>query len=65
MNEPLRGGVMAAAGSALGEQWVFLPIGALVVDFVLTVRRSRGASIPAHCRVAALTAWSVINDLTA
>jgi hypothetical protein len=40
------GGGAAAAGAALGEPWAFLPIGALVVDFVLTsaISVSAGAS---------------------
>src|SRR5436190_4358847 len=34
---PEGGGAAAAAGAALGEGWAFLPIRALVVDFVLTI----------------------------
>src|SRR5437763_14869902 len=33
---PQGGGAAAAAGEAFGEAWAFLPIGALIVDFVLT-----------------------------
>ena len=41
------GGAPAAAGTALGEEWAFLPIGALVVDFVLTISISIAASVSA------------------
>lgn len=34
---PEGGGAAAAAGRAFGPGWTFLPIGALVVDFVLTI----------------------------
>jgi amino acid transporter len=43
---PEGGGGAAATGQAFGEAWAFLPIGALMVDFVLTiaVSVSSGAS---------------------
>jgi len=44
---PEGGGAAAAAGAALGEVWAFLPIGALVVDFVLTIAISVAASASA------------------
>jgi hypothetical protein len=44
---PDGGGAAAAAGAALGEQWAFLPIGALVVDFVLTIAISVSAGASA------------------
>lgn len=44
---PEGGGAAAAAGAALGEAWAFLPIGALVVDFVLTIAISVAASASA------------------
>src|SRR5437764_8022585 len=44
---PEGGGAAAAAGAALGEGWAFLPIGALVVDFVLTIAISVAASTSA------------------
>src|SRR5437764_14815910 len=44
---PEGGGAAAAAGAALGEAWAFLPIGALVVDFVLTIAISVAASTSA------------------
>ena len=40
---PLGGGSAEAAGRAFGAGWVFLPIGALVVDFVLTIAISVAA----------------------
>lgn len=44
---PEGGGAAAAAGAALGEAWAFVPIGALVVDFVLTISISIAASASA------------------
>jgi hypothetical protein len=41
------GGDAAAAGSAFGEAWAFIPIGALVVDFVLTISISVSAAASA------------------
>jgi amino acid transporter len=43
---PEDGGAAAASGKAFGEAWAFLPIGALIVDFVLTaaISVSAGAS---------------------
>src|SRR5204863_2472775 len=38
------GGDAAAAGAAFGEAWAFIPIGALVVDFVLTIAISVSAA---------------------
>lgn len=34
---PEGGGAAAASGRAFGEAWAFVPIGALIVDFVLTI----------------------------
>ncbi|MEO8284150.1 MAG: amino acid permease [Pseudarthrobacter sp.] len=34
---PQGGGAAAATGEAFGDRWSFIPIGALVVDFVLTI----------------------------
>ena len=34
---PQGGGAPAATGKAFGEPWAFLPIGALIVDFALTI----------------------------
>ncbi|MEH0550821.1 hypothetical protein [Streptomyces sp. B21-101] len=44
---PKGGGAAAAAGRAFGARWTFLPIGALVVDFVLT-SASRSQPLPAR-----------------
>lgn len=41
---PKGGGAAAAAGRAFGPRWRFLPIGALVVDFVLTIGISISAA---------------------
>ena len=35
---------MAATGAAFGEGWAFLPLGALIVDFVLTIAISGAAA---------------------
>jgi hypothetical protein len=40
---PLGGGSAEAAAKAFGTGWVFLPIGALIVDFVLTIAISVAA----------------------
>ncbi|USN96971.1 MAG: amino acid permease [Candidatus Nomurabacteria bacterium] len=44
---PEGGGAAAAAGEAFGEAWAFVPIGALVVDFVLTIAISVSAGASA------------------
>jgi hypothetical protein len=44
---PLGGGSAEAAGRAFGTGWVFLPIGALIVDFVLTITISIAAAVSA------------------
>jgi len=44
---PDGGGAAAATGAAFGEAWAFLPIGALVVDFVLTIAISVAAGASA------------------
>jgi amino acid transporter len=41
---PEGGGSPEAAGRAFGEAWAFLPIGALVVDFALTIAISIAAA---------------------
>ena len=50
---PEGGGSPEAAGRAFGEEWSFLPIGALVVDFALTIAISIAA---ASCAVIAYLA---------
>ncbi|UZG60465.1 APC family permease [Rhodococcus opacus] len=44
---PQGGGAAAAAGEAFGEAWAFIPIGALIVDFVLTIAISVSAGASA------------------
>ncbi|WP_182441231.1 amino acid permease [Streptacidiphilus sp. PB12-B1b] len=44
---PGGGGAAAAAGEAFGEAWAFVPIGALIVDFVLTIAISSAAGASA------------------
>ena len=44
---PEGGGAAAAAGKAFGEGWAFVPIGALIVDFVLTIAISAAAGASA------------------
>jgi amino acid permease-like protein len=44
---PEGGGSPEAAGRAFGRQWTFLPIGALVVDFALTIAISIAAAVSA------------------
>jgi hypothetical protein len=44
---PQGGGAAAASGSAFGEGFAFLPLGALVVDFVLTIAVSVAAGTSA------------------
>ena len=44
---PEGGGAAAAAGRAFGEAWAFIPIGALIVDFVLTITISVAAGASA------------------
>ena len=44
---PEGGGAAAAAGTAFGEGWAFIPLGALVVDFVLTIAVSIAAAASA------------------
>lgn len=44
---PQGGGAAAAAGEAFGEAWAFIPIGALIVDFVLTIAVSASAGAAA------------------
>jgi hypothetical protein len=44
---PEGGGAVAATGAAFGEGWAFFPLGALVVDFVLTIAISVAAAASA------------------
>jgi amino acid transporter len=60
---PDGGGSAAATGAAFGEAWAFLPIGALVVDFVLTIAISVAAG--ASAIVAYVPALASIRVLVA
>lgn len=61
---PEGGGSPEAAGRAFGEEWSFLPIGALVVDFALTIAISvAAAGSAAIAYVPALAGWRVVLDL--
>ncbi|RDV44018.1 amino acid permease [Leifsonia sp. ku-ls] len=44
---PHGGGASAAVGEAFGDGWSFIPVGALVVDFVLTIAISASAGASA------------------
>lgn len=44
---PEGGGAVAATGAAFGEGWAFMPLGALIVDFVLTISISVAAAASA------------------
>jgi hypothetical protein len=57
---PKGGGAAAAAGRAFGARWTFLPIGALVVDFVLTIGISIAAGASAVIALfPALAPWRI------
>jgi amino acid transporter len=57
---PEGGGAAAAAGAAFGEGWAFIPIGALIVDFVLTIAISVSAAASAAIAyVPELAPWRV------
>jgi amino acid transporter len=57
---PEGGGAAAASGTAFGEGWAFVPIGALVVDFVLTIAISVSAAASAAIAfVPGLAPWRV------
>ena len=57
---PQGGGAAAAAGSAFGEGWAFIPIGALIVDFVLTIAISVSAAASAVIAyLPSVAAWRV------
>ncbi|MEU4197161.1 amino acid permease [Kribbella sp. NPDC026611] len=61
---PSGGGAAAAAGRAFGPRWTFLPIGALVVDFVLTIGISISAAASAVIALApALAPWRIVFAL--
>ena len=49
---PEGGGAAACAGAVFGTRWTFLPLGSLIVDFVLT------AAISIAAATSAITSWS-------
>ncbi len=61
---PQGGGASAAVGEAFGDGWSFLPIGALVVDFVLTIAISVSAGASAAIAYfPALAPWRLLLAL--
>ncbi|MFI8763408.1 amino acid permease [Streptomyces sp. NPDC053792] len=57
---PRGGGAAAAAGRAFGPRWTFVPVGALVVDFVLTIGISIAAAASAVIALfPGLAAWRI------
>lgn len=61
---PRGGGASAAVGEAFGDGWSFIPIGALVVDFVLTIAISVSAGSSAVIAYfPALAPWRLLLGL--
>jgi hypothetical protein len=61
---PSGGGAAAATGEAFGEAWAFVPIGALVVDFVLTIAISVSAGASAVIAYfPGLAPWRLVSAL--
>jgi amino acid transporter len=61
---PQGGGAAAATGEAFGDAWSFIPIGALVVDFVLTIAISVSAGASAAIAYfPALAPWRLLIAL--
>lgn len=61
---PQGGGAAAATGEAFGDRWSFIPIGALVVDFVLTIAISVSAGASAAIAYfPALEPWRLLIAL--
>jgi len=57
---PKGGGASAAVGEAFGDGWSFIPIGALIVDFVLTIAVSVSAGASAAIAYfPALASWRI------
>ncbi len=58
---PRGGGASAATGEAFGDGWAFVPIGALIVDFVLTIAISASAGASALIAyLPALAPWRLV-----
>lgn len=61
---PEGGGAAAAVGEAFGDAWAFVPIGALIVDFVLTIAISVSAASSAVISFTpALSPWRIPMSL--
>src|SRR5664279_5414946 len=61
---PQGGGASAAVGEAFGDGWSFLPVGSLVVDFVLTIAISVSAAASAVIAYfPVLTPWRLLIAL--
>jgi Amino acid permease len=64
---PQGGGAAAAAGLAFGETWAFIPLGALIVDFTLTISISASAAASAIIAyapsLAGLRVWLALSVL--
>ncbi len=61
---PNGGGASAAIGEAVGDAWAFIPIGALIVDFVLTISISVSAGASAIIAyLPVLAGWRVLLAL--
>lgn len=60
---PEGGGAAAAAGGAFGEAWSFVPMGALIVDYVLTISISVAAG--ASAIIAFLPGLAAVRDVLA
>lgn len=61
---PEGGGASAAVGEAFGDGWSFVPVGALVVDFVLTIAISVSAAASAVIAYfPALSPWRLLIAL--
>jgi amino acid transporter len=54
---PQGGGAAAAAGEAFGTAWAFVPIGALIVDFALTIAISAAGASALIAYLPLLAAW--------
>lgn len=61
---PEGGGAAAATGAEFGEAWAFVPIGALIVDFVLTIAISVSAAASAAVALLpSLAPWRLLIAL--
>jgi amino acid transporter len=62
---PQGGGASAPVGKAIGDRWAIIPIGALVVDFVLTIAISVSSGVSAAIAYfPALAPWRLLLALS-